>query len=87
MMMLLRELINIHILPTEDGEESEKANNLKPVLDPAARWSSERVPEVDSAAAAAPHALVGTTSCFSGSGSAAGAEDERLGVRRRCLQS
>ena len=42
----------------EDGEGSEKAKNLKPVLDPAARWSSERVPEVDSAAAAAPHALV-----------------------------
>ena len=46
------------VLYGEDGEGSEKAKSLKPVLDPAARWSSERVPEVDSAAAAAPHALV-----------------------------
>jgi hypothetical protein len=46
------------ILYGEKGEGSAKARSLEPVLDPAARWSSESVPELDSAAAASPHALV-----------------------------
>ena len=40
------------------GEGSSLAQTLEPVLDPAARWSSEHVPEPDSAAARAPHAVV-----------------------------
>ena len=40
------------------GEGSEKARAMPPVLDPAARWSSEQVPELDSAEASSPHALV-----------------------------
>ena len=40
------------------GDGSVKARALLPVLDPAARWSSERVPELDSTAASAPHALI-----------------------------
>ena len=31
---------------------------MRPVLDPAARWSSEAVPELDSEAASSPHALI-----------------------------
>ena len=46
------------ILYGEKGEGSAKARSLEPVLDPAARWSSESVAELDSAAAASPHALV-----------------------------
>ena len=40
------------------GEGSSLARTLEPVLDPAARWSSEHVPEPGSAAARAPHAVV-----------------------------
>ena len=46
------------VLYGSSGEGSEKARALPPVLDPAARWSSEAVPELDSNAASAPHALV-----------------------------
>ena len=40
------------------GGGSELARALPPVLEPAARWSSERVPELDSPGARTPHALV-----------------------------
>ena len=40
------------------GEGSELAQRLEPVLNPAARWSSEHVPELDSPAARTPHAVV-----------------------------
>ena len=40
------------------GDGSELAQQLEPVLDPAARWSSEHVPELDSVAARTPHAVV-----------------------------
>ncbi len=40
------------------GHGSAGARELCPVLDPAGRWSSTRVPAIDTAAAAAPHALV-----------------------------
>ena len=46
------------ILYGEKGEGSEKARSMPAVLDPAARWSSESVPELDSEAATTPHALV-----------------------------
>ena len=46
------------VLYGSSGEGSEKARAMPPVLDPAARWSSEAVPELDSNAASAPHALV-----------------------------
>ena len=46
------------ILYGAHGDGSEKARALQPVLDPAARWSSESVPELDTDAAAAPHALI-----------------------------
>ena len=46
------------ILYGAEGAGSERATALAPVLDPAARWSSESVPEIDSEAAAAPHALI-----------------------------
>ena len=42
----------------DKGDGSDIARALKPVLDPAARWSSAGVPELDTAAAAAPHALI-----------------------------
>ena len=40
------------------GRGSDRARALPPVLDPAARWSSLRVPELDTPEARAPHALV-----------------------------
>ena len=46
------------ILYGSDGEGSDRAREFVPVLDPAARWSSQSVPEIDTAAAASPHALV-----------------------------
>ena len=46
------------LLYGSSGEGSDKARAMAPVLDPAARWSSEAVPELDSDAASAPHALV-----------------------------
>ena len=42
----------------DKGDGSDTARALKPVLDPAARWSSAGVPDLDTAAAAAPHALI-----------------------------
>ena len=42
----------------EKGEGSDKARAMRPVLDPAARWSSEAVPELDTEAASSPHALI-----------------------------
>ena len=47
------------ILYGEKGEGSEKARSMPAVLDPAARWSSESVPELDSEAATTPHARCG----------------------------
>ena len=46
------------LLYGSDGDGSEKARAMPPVLDPAARWSSESVPDLDSDASSAPHALV-----------------------------
>ena len=40
------------------GKGSMRARALLPVLDPAARWSSTRVPKLDTPEASAPHALV-----------------------------
>ena len=40
------------------GRGSMRARSLLPVLDPAARWSSTRVPKLDTPEASAPHALV-----------------------------
>ena len=42
----------------EKGDGSDKARALEPVLDPAARWFSESVPELNTTTAAAPHALI-----------------------------
>ena len=40
------------------GRGSDLARAIPPVLEPAARWSSERVPELDTPGARTPHALV-----------------------------
>ena len=45
------------LLYGSSGEGSEKARTMTPVLDPAARWSSEAVPEIGSDAAAAPQLI------------------------------
>ena len=46
------------VLYGEAGTGSEQARQLPPVVSPAARWSGQRVPDVDSPEASAPHALV-----------------------------
>ena len=46
------------VLYGEDGAGSEQARQLAPVVRSAARWSGQRVPDVDSPEASAPHALV-----------------------------
>ena len=46
------------ILYGSEGSGSNRSRALEPVLDPAARWSSESVPEIDTAAAASTLALV-----------------------------
>ena len=46
------------VLYGEEGVGSERARQLAPVVRPAARWSGQRVPEVDSPEAKAPHALI-----------------------------
>ena len=46
------------VLYGEAGVGSEQARQLPPVVSPAARWSGQRVPDVDSPEASAPHALV-----------------------------
>ena len=78
----------------EKGEESDKAKSLKAVLDPAARWSSENVPEIASAMAAAPHALVVDDLMLFRQlkrsrrrRRATTGDDGRLGVQQRRLQS
>ena len=46
------------VLYGEEGAGSEQARQLAPVVRPAARWSGQRVPDVESPEASAPHALV-----------------------------
>ena len=46
------------VLYGEDGAGSEQARRLAPVVRSAARWSGQRVPDVESPEASAPHALV-----------------------------
>ena len=46
------------VLYGREGAGSEKARQLEPVVSPTARWSGQRVPDVESPEASAPHALV-----------------------------
>ena len=46
------------VLYGEAGVGSEPARRLAPVVSPAARWSGQRVPDMESPAASAPHALI-----------------------------
>ena len=46
------------VLYGKEGTGSEHARQLEPVVRPAARWSGQRVPDVESAEASTPHALV-----------------------------
>ena len=46
------------VLYGKEGTGSEHARQLEPVVCPAARWSGQRVPDVESAEASKPHALV-----------------------------
>ena len=46
------------VLYGKEGAGSEQAQQLEPVVRPAARWSGQRVPDVDSPEASAPHALI-----------------------------
>ena len=46
------------VLYGREGAGSEQARQLEPVVSPTARWSGQRVPDVESPEASAPHALV-----------------------------
>ena len=46
------------VLYGKEGTGSDRARQLAPVVRPAARWSRQRVPDVDSPEASAPHALI-----------------------------
>ena len=47
-----------NVLYGSRGDGSEKARALSAVVDPSARWSSQRVPQLGTDAARAPHALI-----------------------------